>query len=232
MGESILIVEDDGVFGAELEVALSKAGYATRRSATVPEARQAWGEARADLCLVDIVMPGPSGKVFCREISERSDASIIVMSSLSDEETVVALLDIGADDYLIKPFSMHEMQARMRAVLRRRSTLRSTDTLNHATTRIRAWTFDLQLRRLSSQEGLTVPLTQSEASVLRFLSQSPGIVFSREDILAVARSRQYSGKDDRAVDTLIKRLRRKIEANPADPKHILTEWGKGYRFES
>jgi len=88
------------------------------------------------------------------------------------------------------------------------------------------------LRRLSNADGLTVPLTQSEATVLRFFAQSPGVVFSREDILAVARTRQHAGKDDRSVDTLIKRLRRKIEVEPSTPKHILTEWGKGYTFQN
>ncbi|MDJ0631029.1 MAG: response regulator transcription factor [Rhodobacter sp.] len=231
MGATILIVDDDVALGAEVEDALVRAGYATRRALDVPDARRTWSELRADLCIVDIVMPGPSGKVFCREIRERSDAAIIVMSSLSDEDTIIALLDIGADDYLIKPFSMPELKARIRAVLRRRSLADGADAVTHATKQIGEWTFDLQLRRLSKPDGLTVPLTQSEASVLRFLSQSPGIIFSREDILAVGRSRQYSGKDDRAVDTLIKRLRRKVEVNPADPRHILTEWGKGYRFE-
>lgn len=228
MSESILIVDDDPDLVTELAAALAAAGYQTRKCTNVPEARQAWSDQKSDLCLVDILMPGPSGKVFCREISERSDASIIMMSSLSDQDTIIALLDIGADDYIVKPFTFPEMIARIRAVLRRhrsQSPSRSTSAMQ-----IGDWEFDPQMRRLSGPDGLVVPLTQSEASVLRFLGQSPGVVFSREDILAVARTRQYTGKDDRAVDTLIKRLRRKIEIEPSNPKHILTEWGKGYKF--
>ncbi|KZL16155.1 Transcriptional regulatory protein OmpR [Pseudovibrio axinellae] len=120
--------------------------------------------------------------------------------------------------------------ARARAVLRRRRDRIKPHTVS--TMQIGDWTFDLQLRRICNSDGLTVPLTQSEATVLRFLAQSPGVVFSREDILAVARTRQHAGKDDRAVDTLIKRLRRKIEVAPSNPTHILTEWGKGYTFQN
>ncbi len=230
MSKNILVVDDDHILGEELEKVLSGAGYATRRCMSVPEARQVWNKTKVDLCLVDIVMPGPSGKVFCREVRERSDAAIIMMSSLSDQDTIIALLDIGADDYIVKPFTFPEMLARTRAVLRRRTDRIKTHSVS--TMQIGGWTFDLQLRRLSNTESLTVPLTQSEATVLRFLAQSPGVVFSREDILAVARTRQHAGKDDRAVDTLIKRLRRKIEVEPSNPSHILTEWGKGYTFQN
>lgn len=230
MSESILIVDDDHTLGEELGKALAGAGYIPHRCMSVPEARQVWDKTKFDLCFVDIVMPGPSGRVFCREVRERSDAAIIMMSSLSDQDTIIALLDIGADDYIVKPFTFPEMLARTRAVLRRRQN--HTQQYTASTIRIGNWIFDLQLRRLSSIEGFTVPLTQSEATVLRFFAQSPGVVFSREDILAVARTRQHAGKDDRSVDTLIKRLRRKIEIEPSNPTHILTEWGKGYTFQN
>ncbi len=230
MGKSILIVDDDHILGEELETALASTGYTIQRCTNVPEARQLWNKTKVDLCLVDIVMPGPSGKVFCREISERTDAAIIMMSSLSDQDTIIALLDIGADDYIVKPFTFPEMMARVRAVLRRRTDRIKPHSVS--TMQIGVWTFDLQLRRICNIDGLTVPLTQSEATVLRFLAQSPGVVFSREDILAVARTRQHAGKDDRAVDTLIKRLRRKIEVDPSNPTYILTEWGKGYTFQN
>ncbi|KZK84223.1 Sensory transduction protein regX3 [Pseudovibrio sp. W64] len=230
MSESILIVDDDHTLGEELGKALVSAGYTPHRCISVPEARQVWNKIKFDLCFVDIVMPGPSGKVFCREVRERSDAAIIMMSSLSDQDTIIALLDIGADDYIVKPFTFPEMLARARAVLRRRKD--HTQQYTASAIQIGDWTFDLQLRRISNIKGLTVPLTQSEAAVLRFFAQSPGVVFSREDILAVARTRQHAGKDDRSVDTLIKRLRRKIEIEPSNPMHILTEWGKGYTFQN
>ncbi|MCF6433517.1 response regulator transcription factor [Leisingera sp. MMG026] len=228
MSASILIVDDDVEIVSELDKALTTAGYSTRHTTNVPEARRAWSDAPTDLCLVDIVMPGLSGRVFCSEISERSDAGVIMMSSLSDEETIIALLDLGADDYLIKPFSTSELLARIRAVMRRKG--KQTNRVASRDVQIGEWAFDPQLRRLSRTDGVAVPLTQSEASVLWFLSRSPGIVFSREDLLAVASRRQHSGKDDRAVDALIKRLRRKLEPDPTHPTHILTEWGKGYAF--
>ncbi|QAX28807.1 response regulator transcription factor [Leisingera sp. NJS204] len=165
MNENVLIVDDEKALGTDLAAALSSAGNVTRHRTNVPEARQAWSEEKADLCLVDILMPGPSGKVFCREISEHSDASNIMMSSLGDHETAIALLDIGADDCIVKPFSMSEMMARVRAVLRRRTSRSAPQAASSI--EIGDLAFDLQLRRLSKPEGLTIPLSSASTISLR-----------------------------------------------------------------
>ncbi|MGH0002973.1 response regulator transcription factor [Pseudovibrio ascidiaceicola] len=201
MSESILIVDDDHTLGEELETALASAGCTTHRSTTVHEARQVWNKTKIDLCFVDIVMPGPSGKVFCREVRERSDAAIFMMSSPSDQDTIIALLDIGADDYIVKPFTCPEMMARARAVLSRRKDPIQPHTVS--TIQIGDWTLDIQLHRLFNTHDLTVPLTQTEAIVLQFLAQSPGVVFSREDILAVARTRQHANMPTKMTVLLI-----------------------------
>jgi DNA-binding response OmpR family regulator len=225
-----MIVDDDEALGAELEAFLRDSGFEVHRRTDVPGARRAFGEIRPDLCIVDIVMPGTSGKVYCRELAEGSDAGVIMVSSLSDNETVVSLLGIGADDYIIKPFQFAEMLARIHAVLRRRRR-HAGPAAAGGKARIGPWEFDPAERRLRDGAGRTVALTPSEIELLRFLCASPGIVFSREDLLAVSRTRQHAGGEDRSVDNLVKRLRRKLEPDPENPAHIVTVWGKGYRFD-
>jgi DNA-binding response OmpR family regulator len=226
---SILIVEDDATLRAELSDFLEARGYQVAAAAEVASARQLLAREKPDLCLTDIMLPGASGKVLCRELAEHSDCGVIMMSSLSDDDTIVTLLDMGADDYLVKPFGFAEALARIRAVLRRRAIAHPA--VKSGDIAIGAWVFEMQAKRLTGEGGLVRPLTQSEAAVLRFLALSPGTAFSREDLLAVSRTRQHGGSDDRSVDALIKRLRKKLEADPAAPLHITTVWGKGYRFE-
>ena len=225
----VLIVDDDAAFGAEIQSFLAAQGYAPSRVENVPDARVVMGADPPDLCLVDIVMPGTSGKVFCREVVESSDAAAIMISSLSDEDTIVSLFELGADDYLVKPFGMREMLARIRAVLRRRAAMPRVPQKRQA--RVGDWLFDSIDRTLTGPDEFVRILTPGESALLRFFVVCPDIVFSREDLLAVSRTRQHTGSVDRSVDNLIKRLRKKIEADPANPRHIVTVWGKGYRFD-
>ena len=213
---AILIVDDDADLANALACTLRAQDFAVTVAGDVPQGRAALRAADPDLCLVDIVMPGPSGRVFCREVVEQSDRPVIMMSSLSDSETVIALLELGADDYIVKPFEMGEMLARIRAVLRRqaKASARPKDGL-----RFGPWGFEPNERRLRHAEGFSVALTSSET------------VFAREDLLAVSRTRQHSGADDRAIDNLMKRLRKKVEADTGAPRHLVTVWGKGYRLD-
>lgn len=223
----LLIVDDDADLAAHLKAFLTKQGFDVRVAPDVPQGRVALAEHEPALCLVDIMMPGPSGKVFCAEIADGSDTGVVMMSSLSDSETIIALLEIGADDYLVKPFHPPEILARIRAVLRRQGAGVPARPLD----RLGPWALELAERRLRHDEGFTVSLTPSEMEVLRFMSASPRTVFARSDLLAASRARQHGGNDDRAVDNLIKRLRRKLEADPANPRHVVTVWGKGYRLD-
>jgi len=174
------------------------------------------------------MLPGPGGLVFWREVVDGADCPVIIMSSLSDSDTVIALVELGADDYIVKPFEMGEMLARIRAVLRRHA---KSAPKPQTAVRFGAWTFDAGERRVRHAEGFSVTLTQAETDVLRFMTASPGTTFSREDLLAVSRRRQHSGADDRAIDNLMKRLRKKVEEDTSAPCHIVTVWGKGYRFD-
>lgn len=227
-----MIVEDDTELSAELARFLRAQGYAVTLAEDVPTGRAALREGAPDLCLVDIVLPGPSGRVFCREVAQQSDRPVIMMSSLGDSETVIALLDLGADDYIVKPFEMGEMLARIRAVLRRQAKIEARlEAQPAAATRFGPWAFEPAERRLRHADGFSVTLTPSETEILRFMLASPGTVFAREDLLAVSRTRQHSGADDRAIDNLMKRLRKKVEADTSAPRHLVTVWGKGYRFD-
>jgi DNA-binding response OmpR family regulator len=223
----ILVVEDDRLLSADLEAFLSDQNFTVETAPDVPAARAAFARQRPDICLVDIVMPGPSGKLFCRDVVDRSDTGVVMMSSLSDSETIIALLEIGADDYLVKPFQFGEMLARLRAVLRRRQAGQGAQP---GPSRIGPWTLEPRDRQLRHAEGFTVKMTPSETEVLRFMLASPRTIFSREDLLAVSRTRQHEGSDDRAIDNLFKRLRKKVEADTANPRYLVTERGKGYRF--
>ena len=225
----VLIVDDDEAFGAELQAYLAARGYAPSRANNVPDALVLLSAHPPDVCLVDIVMPGTTGKIFCREVVEGRDAAVVMMSSLSDEDTIVSLLEIGADDYLVKPFGLREMLARVRAVLRRRGA--KLGRKNKKTRDVGSWEFRIVERQLVAKDGFVRSLTPGETEMLRFLSDNPGAVVSREDLMAVSRTRQHGGSVDRSVDNMIKRLRKKIEADAGAPRLIVTVWGKGYRFD-
>lgn len=228
---TLLVVDDDVELGVAVEEHLAAQGYAVHRATEAAGGRRLVAEHAPDLCLLDIVMPGTSGKVLCREIAERTSASVIMMSSLSGAETIAALLELGADDYVVKPFEMIEIAARVRAVLRRRARERPAPVPGEAGARIGGWTFDPAERRLMAGDGRSVALTPGEVGVLRFLCANPGVTFGRDDLLAVSRARQHGGASDRAIDNLVKRLRRKLEPDPDAPRHLMTVWGQGYRLD-
>jgi len=225
----VLIVDDDTTLITELQTFLVSEGYAVSSATNVPDARVLLAVDDPDLCLVDIVMPGTSGKVFCREVVERTETAAIMMSSLSDEDTIVSMLEIGADDYLVKPFGMREMLARIRAVHRRHANAPRVPQQREVA--VGEWRFDSVMRKLTAPDGFVRSLTPGESELLRFFVVCPGTVFRREDLLAVSRTRQHAGSVDRSDENLVKRLRKKVEPDPAEHRQVVTVWGKGYRFD-
>ncbi len=223
----ILICDDDVEFAEKVCAFLSDKGYRIDHAPNVPTARQMMSDETYGLFLLDLVMPGTSGKVLCHEIATRVDAGIIMISSIDDDAERISLLELGADDYIIKPFNELELLARVRAVLRRRDNSSQGKT---RVTRFGPWQLVENERHLRNDDGRMITLTSSEARVIRFFAENPDVLCSREDLLAVARTRQHGGTSDRSVDALIKRLRSKIEADPANPDHIRTVWGQGYIF--
>ena len=222
----ILMVDDDLELAQTTCRFLAERGFDIDHAKDVPHARGMIEEGNYELFLVDLVMPGTSGKVLCRELASRSDAGIIMVSSVSDDAERIALLELGADDYIIKPFNDLELLARVRAVRRRRKGRESQVRCSC----FGAWELVEDERHLQHEDGRLVTLTSSEAQVMRYFTANPDVLCSREDLLAIARVRQHGGAGDRSVDTLIRRLRTKIESDPGNPKFIQTVWGQGYVF--
>lgn len=223
----ILSVDDDEDLSKQVQAYLKGRGYIVDRARDVPTARRLIEEESYDLYLLDLVMPGTSGKVLCRELATQSRAGIIVVSSVSDDAERIALLELGADDYIVKPFKDLELLARVRAVLRRSDRNRP---MPRVTPKFGPWELVEGERHLQHDDGRVITLTSGEARVLRFFVANPNVLCSREDILAVARMRQHGGANDRSVDTLVRRLRKKVEVDPGHPRHIETIWGQGYIF--
>jgi len=219
----VLLVDDDVEILDQLGSDLLSRNYDVRTCASVAAARDVFPKFAPDVCLVDLLMPGTSGQVFCREVAESGRAGIIVVSAVDSDGTRIAMLELGADDYVLKPVNPFELHARIKALLRRRG-----GRAQPKQSRLGNWCFDPGGRRLRASDGRSVALSPSEALVLDFFSANPGVVFKREELLAVSRVRQHAGKGDRSIDMLIRRLRQKIEPDPAEPVFIRTVWGRGY----
>lgn len=225
----ILIVDDDEELATQVKSFLSERGYAVEWANGVRPARILISQKTHDLYLLDIVMPGTSGKILCREIAETSRSGIIMVSSLSDDVERIALLELGADDYIVKPFNLLELLARVRAFFRRTQVDRSQ---TQRLTRFGSWQIVENERHLKHDDGRLITLTSSEAQIVRYFLANPGLICSREDLLAIAHIRQHGGTGDRSGDTLISRLRTKIEPDPVNPVFIETVWGQGYAFRA
>lgn len=224
---SILVVDDEQHYLETTSGFLVDDGYQVSTASNVAEARKEIAATRFDLFVLDIVMPGTTGKVLCREIRSSSTAGIIMVSSLSDDDERVGLLEMGADDYIVKPYVGRELLARVRAVIRR---LETSTRQFESGAKFGDWQFLEGDRRIRHEDGRVVTLTNSEAELMRFFVANPNVACSREDILAISRMRQHGGYGDRSVDALIVRLRKKIEDDPKNPKLIETAWGRGYTF--
>lgn len=220
-----LVIDDDPAYLADMTELLSQNGFAVSTALDGAQMRSRMQDETFDIFILDLLLPGTSGKVLCRQLVETAHGGIIVVSAVDDDEERIALLELGADDYIVKPFNAQELLARMRAVMRR-----IAPGPTRRVTQFGRWTVGDGETRLIGADGVSVALTPSESRLMRLFLASPGLVFNREEILAVSRVRQHGGGSDRSVDNLIRRLRHKIETDPNDPRHIQTDWGHGYVF--
>ncbi len=224
MSTRILTVEDDERIRTAVKLALEDEGWVVVEAATGEAAIEAFRADPTDVVLIDIMLPGVDGFEVCRAVRRQSDVPIIMVTARADTHDVVAGLEAGADDYLTKPFVPKELSARIRALLRR---VRSGDTLQH---RMRFG--DLEI---VPDEGVvtlgekTIHLTKTEFRLLVELASSPGKIFSREDLLEKVWGHGYLA-DSRLVDVHVRRLRTKVEADPGNPRHVLTVRGLGYKL--
>ena len=225
MGTRILAVEDDERIRTAVKLALEDEGWSVTEAATGEDALQHFQQEPADVVLIDIMLPGIDGFEVCRSIRRTSDVPIVMVTARADTHDVVAGLEAGADDYLTKPFAPKELSARIRALLRR---ARTSDI---SSPHLRFGELEIVPEEgVVRRSGRDVHLTKTEFRVLVELAQSPGRVFSREVLLERIWGYGYFG-DGRLVDVHVRRLRTKIEADPANPRHVVTVRGLGYKLQ-
>ncbi|HMW56184.1 MAG TPA: response regulator transcription factor [Accumulibacter sp.] len=229
MNEQLLLVEDDDAIAAALRLHLEEAGYRLHRESDGLQAMAAIDHQRWDMVLLDLMLPGADGWDVCRHLrAQHPDVPVIMLSARSAEAHRVLGLELGADDYLAKPFSMLELVARVRALLRRIEQLRSSPA---PASELRFGPFRLDtLRRELLRGAEAVPLTLREFDLLYFLVRHPGRTFNRGELLQRVWGAAFDGYEH-TVNSHINRLRTKIEEDPRDPRRIVTVWGVGYRFE-
>ncbi|MDH3209555.1 MAG: response regulator transcription factor [Burkholderiaceae bacterium] len=228
MNEHLLLVEDEDAIADVMQLHLTEAGYSVQRESDGARAMRVIDAQQFDLVLLDLMLPGADGWDVCRHIRARRDhLPLMILSARSAEAHRVLGLELGADDYLPKPFSMLEMVARVRALLRRAEHSRNPPS-SLPELRFDGLRLDPLRRELRRGETL-VPLTLREFDLLYFLARHPGQAFSRAALLGHVWGSSFDGYEH-TVNSHINRLRTKIETNPQDPHLIETVWGIGYRF--
>lgn len=221
---NILVVDDEPQIRRVMRATLSSQGYVITEAKTGEEALEMMRKERPDLILLDVNMPGMGGLEACREIRRASDAPIIMLTIRNAERDKVAALDAGADDYVVKPFGIEELLARIRAALRRFS---PADAIPPFVSK--DLTIDFE-SRLVNVRGRAVHLTPKEYDVLKYLVGNQGKPLTHRRLLQAVWGPDY-GNETENLRVVINQLRKKIEADPARPKYILTEPWVGYRFQ-
>ena len=223
MKPSVLIIEDDLRIAALVAKNLDAAGFSCRQ---VHDGDAAWREFQKSppsLVVLDLMLPGIDGLELTRRIRRDHDVPILMLTARTTEGDKVLGLEVGADDYLTKPFSTRELVARVRALLRRAGGMEKQKPLLRGDLRIDP------SRRSVERSGKPIDITTLEFDILYFMASRPGRVYTREDLMSHVWGEDRV-VDDRSIDSLISRLRRKLETDPAKPRYIQTVWGAGYRF--
>lgn len=222
----ILIVEDDASTGETMVASLRKEGYECILESDGAKALELWrSDPHFDLVILDLVLPALDGLSICRAIRDSSEVPILMLTGKVDPTSVVVGLEVGADDYVRKPFDLVELKARIRALLRRARVKKGDDVIE-----LGSLSVDVAGGRVT-KDGSEIPLSAMEFKLLLEFVTSPGKVLNRETLLRRVWDYDYLG-DSRLVDMAIKRLRDKVEDDPASPRLIATVRGLGYRFEA
>ncbi len=222
----ILLIEDEPALSEPLSFLLEREGYEVTVAADGPSALREFDRAGADLLLLDLMLPGIPGTEVCREIRQRSSVPIIMLTAKDSEVDIVVGLELGADDYMTKPYSTRELLARARAVLRRHVEADTADESVIEAGRVR---MDIERHTVSVNGDLT-PMPLKEFELLEFLMRNAGRVLTRGQLIDRVWGADYFG-DTKTLDVHIKRIRSRIEAVPSEPAMLLTVRGLGYRFE-
>jgi DNA-binding response OmpR family regulator len=223
---NILIVEDEEKISEVVKSFLEKEGYGVLQAYDGAEALEIFNREEVHLVVLDLMIPKVKGEDVCREIRTRSDMPIIMVTAKAEEEERIAGLSIGADDYVVKPFSVKELVQRVKALLRR------SYSENPRADRYSFNSGDLEIdlsAGLVRKKGVDAGLTGSELKVLRTFLSNLGSVLTRDQLIEKSFGYDYDG-NDRTIDAHIKNIRHKIETNPKEPEYILTIYGMGYKF--
>jgi two-component system phosphate regulon response regulator OmpR len=223
----ILVVDDDQRIRRMLTRYFEQEGYRISAAADGPTMRAKLNDS-VDVILLDLVMPGEDGLTLAREIRANSDVGIIMLTGRDDVLDRIVGLEVGADDYIAKPFHLREVLARVKSVLRRREP-RATSGTAREVVRFEGWRLDLARRQLVSPTGEAVELTTGEFDLLAALAKHPGRVFGREALMDLTRGRSWEAFD-RTIDAQVARLRKKIETDPKKPMLIKSVRNVGYVF--
>jgi DNA-binding response OmpR family regulator len=226
MGKRVLVVDDDVKTVELVKMYLRRDGYDVLTAFEGIEALRLAREARPDLLVLDLMLPGIDGLTICRTLRAESDVPIIMLTAMTTEEDRLKGLDLGADDYVTKPFSPKELAARVRAVLRRLP----EEALSRGPVEVKQGALKVNfLTREVTHNGRHIGLTPVEFKLLGVLVREPNRVFSREQLINRVFGGDFDGFD-RTVDVHILNLRRKLEPEPANPRYIRTVYGMGYKF--
>lgn len=229
MSERVLVIEDEESYRDSLQFLLSREGFHVTTAATGPDGVDAFVRHGADVVLLDLMLPGMSGAEVFRVLRDRSDVPIIMVTAKDDQVDKIIGLELGADDYVTKPYSGRELVARMRAVLRRQAM--GLAGIPDEPERLTAGPVTLDPERLTlTMDGVTQPLPPKEFALLHLLAANAGRVLPRQVIIERVWGADYFG-DTKTLDVHIKRLRMRVEREPSEPQLIQTVRGVGYTFE-
>ena len=228
----LLLVDDERSIREPLATYLGKQGFRVTHVGDAQAARQRLAGYAIDLVILDVMMPGEDGLSLCRHIRETGEIPVILLTARTDETDRIVGLEMGADDYVLKPFSPRELVARIKVILRRAAAggmrQRAPDAAAYA---FGDWVLKAGERALVDRDGVSVPLSTGEFNLLLALVTRPRQVLSRDQLLALTQGREAQAFD-RAIDNHVSRLRRKIEPDPKNPTFIKTVWGGGYTLSA
>jgi len=226
--DHILVVDDDAETRSLLQEYLQKQGYRVTPAADGKALRRALEIGRPDLVVLDVMLPGEDGLELCRDLRTRSNLPVIMLTARGEETDRIVGLEMGADDYLGKPFNPRELLARIKSVLRRaRSLPENLEPEAVKSLRFAGWTLDAGTRNLTAPDGVVVPLSGTEFKLLRVFLAHPNRVLSRDQLIELMISRD-AGPFDRAIDVQVSRLRQRLRDDARVPRIIKTVRGEGY----
>ena len=225
----IVVVDDDDDIRSSLAKYLRKHGFRVSVAANGEELNQVLATANADLLILDIMLPGDDGLTICRRVLETRQLPIIFLTALAEDVDRILGLELGADDYVTKPFNPRELLARIKSVMRRSQMLPNKPRIAKGVVKFDRWHFDISRKEIMGSDNVAIRLSSGENLVLVSLIEHAGSTLTRDQLLNLTKGREAQ-LFDRSIDNVISRLRRKLEIDPKKPLIIQTQWGNGYAF--